>query len=293
VEVSGGVGRDVAAGRGDLLHLGSAAGIRLPGCHRRRVVGVAPGEQNDRIAGDVHAPQGVPLLQRLGVVLEVQAGDGPGDVGLEVEHPLSVDLVVQDRVAGGPLLHELGEDARLVGPVPLLGKLGEDQVAHGAAPPVGNDRLPVNIEASARHAVGRLGTRVQDPQVLETVAGQLRVGRRRLGPRPPLADDQLVGSQVDRLALAEVLEGQGPHDGGRVFPGVLPVEGGDQFGPLAGDGGLRLQAFLAQARGSLVHGVYPPMEVVRPAASKRPAMACSCFWDGGKRAGIQSDEASP
>ena len=68
----------------------------------------------------------------------------------EVEHALAVDLVVQHGVAGRALLHELGEDARLVGRLPLGGHLREDQLAHRPALPEGDDLLGDTPGASRR-----------------------------------------------------------------------------------------------------------------------------------------------
>ena len=195
------------------------------------------------------------FAQASGSLPEVERREGGRDVGLEVEEAAPVDLVVEHRVPGRPLLHELGEEAGLVERVPLRGQRREEPVAQGAAAPVG-DHLPlVGLDHVRRHRVARLRPRVEDAQVLEAVAGQLGERGHGLRGRAALADDQLALAEVDRLLLAEVEERAGAHHRDRPAAVVLAVEAGEEDGALGRDRGRRLEAAAAQGFGAGVHGV--------------------------------------
>ena len=252
-EVSRGVGRDAAADLGDAQEFGLAGGVlfglRLfPG-----QVGVALGEDDGRVAGDVHGPELFGAVRGQGIVQVVQAGLPIGDACLEIEHARGVDGAVQGRVTGCALLHEFGEEAGLVGGAPFVRHLGEDAVAHGAARPVGDDLALVDGDVLFGHVVAGHGPGVQHAQVLGRVAGQLGEGRHAFGPGPALADDELAVAEPEGLLLAEVLEDHGPQHGQGIFAVVLAVEGRFEKGALDGDGGLGLEAFPAQAGDSVVH----------------------------------------
>jgi len=110
-QVARGVRRDPLAHLGDQLELAPAAFVGLGGGHLTGQLLVAAGEQDGRVGGDVHRLQLLFPGQRAFVVGEVEGGGGGRDLALEVEQALAVDLAVGHRVARGPLLHELGEDA--------------------------------------------------------------------------------------------------------------------------------------------------------------------------------------
>ena len=109
-------------------------------------VGMAMGEQDDRVARDVHRLERFALVVRFGVAQEIEPRDGRGDIAFEVAHPLVIDLVIQHRVAGGTLFHELGEHAGLVGIEPLWRQFGKHPLAHRPAAPVGNHDLFIGCE---------------------------------------------------------------------------------------------------------------------------------------------------
>jgi len=79
------------------------------------------------------------------IVQVIQALQTALYVLLEIPQAPAVNLVVQDGVAGGALLHELGEDARFVGSLPLGRHFTEDEVAHGLTLPEGDNLLGVNL----------------------------------------------------------------------------------------------------------------------------------------------------
>ena len=172
------------------------------------------------------------------------------------QQALAVDLAVQHGVAGGALLHELGEEAGLVSGQPLGLHLGEDPLALGLAAPEGDDLVAVDRLHGGVHLEGSLRPGVQDVQVLQAVGGDLGIGGRGLGGGAALADDQLAGADPDRLVGQDVAEGHGPLDRDRLALGrAALVEVGQQPGALRGqarDGG---EALLAQAADPFVHGV--------------------------------------
>ncbi len=153
VEVARRVRRDAAAHGGDALELGPPFGVGGGRGQRLGQGGVPLGEHDDRVAGDVHRDELLAPVVRLDVAGEVERGQGACDVGLEVEHPLAVDLVVEDGVPGGALLHELGEDPGVVGGPPLLGQHREHPVAQRAPPPV-RDHGPSRTARRTRPARG-------------------------------------------------------------------------------------------------------------------------------------------
>ena len=246
-EVPRGVGRDPLADFGDAQELFLAGRVFLLGRQLRGPGRVAPAEDDEGLGGDAHAPQLFALVQSFGIVQEIEGGDGRVDVGDEVEHALAVDLVVQDGVPGSPLLHELSEYAGFVGVLPFLGQLGHHPVADGAAAPEGDDLLLIKADRGGVGLEPGLGPGIEDAQVLGAMASDFGVGRRSLGPRAPLADNELAFIHNDGLVLQDVLEGQGVLDGRRDPVGFRRfIEFGDQLGPLTRDRGDRFQALVAQ-----------------------------------------------
>jgi hypothetical protein len=138
---------------------------------------VPRGESDDGIAGYVEGLQRFALFISLGIREEIQAGGGPGDVGFEVQHSLAIYLAVQDGVAGRALLHELSDDACIVGIAPFLRELGEHPAAHRTTAPVRDDVLAIEAHALLVDAKPGLGTRIEDAQVVQAVARQLGVCR--------------------------------------------------------------------------------------------------------------------
>ena len=270
MEVPGGMGGHVATHPGDSQEFLPAGGIRGPGGFRLGQLRMTFCEAHDRVAGDGHGPELLPLVQRLGVLLEIEHGLGTGDVGLEVQQALPVELAVGHRVARGTLLHELRVAACLIGVMPGPGQLLEHLVPHGPALPEGDDLPLVGLDHLRRDLVLGLLPGVQDPQVLGAVAGQLRIGGHGLGPGAALAHDEFALAHPELLLLADGQEVQGPEHGNAVPPLVFPVEGRGDLSPLGTDGGDRGQALLAQSLGAFIHG-RPPMVVFRPRARKGAA----------------------
>ncbi len=73
---------------------------------------------------------------------------------------------------------------------------------------------------------------IQYMQVLHAMAGKFREGRHGLGAGPPLANDQLVLADIDRLLLADLKEVQGTQDRDRILSVILPIKTGLDQGPL-------------------------------------------------------------
>ena len=129
-EVARRVCGDPAADVGYLEKLGLAGLVLLFGRHLLGEVGVTLGEDDDRVAGDVHALKLLVLGSRFGVVDEVELRAGFGDVLLHVESALLIDEVVQRGVAERALFAEFGEGARLIKEVPCLRHTLEELVSH-------------------------------------------------------------------------------------------------------------------------------------------------------------------
>ena len=169
-----------------------------------------------------------------------------------------VDLAVQSGMPGGTLLHELGEHTHLVRLFPFLGDVAEDAFPLGTAFPV-RDHLPlVGIDIFLGDSVTLQLPGIQYMQVLHAMAGKFREGRHGLGAGPPLADDQLVLADIDRLPLADLQEVQGTQDRDRILPVILLIETGLDQGPLDGEGRLGLEGLPTQTFDTVVH-----LEIVR------------------------------
>jgi hypothetical protein len=245
-EVARRVGRHPRAHGGDALQLRASHAVRLAGGERQGPRRVPPGEGHEGLGALQHRLEFLLLAVRVPVRQDVERREAAPDVLAEVEHPLAVDLVVEDGVAGGALLHELREDARVVGRLPVVPHRAEEPLAHRAAAPVRGDLPLVDAARLGAHREGDLLPGIQEVEILQAVAAQLRIRRRRLGRRPLLADDQLPRADPHRLVFHQVPEGPGAQYGRRRRAFVPAIERRDQLGPLGGDGGVRIQAVLAQ-----------------------------------------------
>ena len=182
---------------------------------------------------------------------------------------------------GGPLLHELGEDAGFVGVDPFVRHLGEDPVPLGAALPERDDLLGVDAAGILVGGEGGLLAVVEVPEVPEGVDADLGVGRRRLRRRPALADDELAVVDDDRLVLHDVPEGQGvPHRRReRERPGPL-VELREEPGPLGADRRPGLERLCSELLDAFVHG-HPPRRTSKPAPRNAASIAARRSSEGG------------
>ena len=147
-EVARRVRRDARADLGDALELGPAHRIGLDRGQLAGFLRVPLGEADHGVRGDAHGLELLALGVRVAVGRVVELRQAGVDVGLEVAQAPAVDLVVQHGVAGRALLHELGEDARLVRGQPLVRHLREEPLAHGLALPERDDLLGVDLPAS-------------------------------------------------------------------------------------------------------------------------------------------------
>ena len=206
---------------------------------------------------------------------------------------LPVDLVVEDGVAGGPLLHELGEDAGLVGVEPRPVHLGEDLLPDGLALPERDDDVLVGCPVLRADPERGLGPAVEDVEVLQAVGRDLGIGGRRLGRRSSLADDELPFPEPNGLVFEEMPEGQGPlHGRARDGVRVLPVEIRHQPGPLGRQAGLRFETRLAQSRDPIVH-IYSPKRTLNPRDSKCRLISPSLSGEGADSAPVRVRLPSP
>ncbi len=280
VEVAGRVGRDPPADVGDLQQLPPAGVILRPRGLRLCQFRVALREAHHRVAGDRHRPQLFALVERLRVAFEIERGLGPRDVGVEVQHPLAIELAVGHGVSGRPLLHELREAAGRIGVEPVLRQFGEHLVAQGAAAPEGNDLALVFPDDRRVHLVLRLRAGVENAQVLGAVARELGIGRHRLRPGPALADDELAVAHPEGLGVADRVEVHRAQHRDAVPAHLFLVERRGDGRALAADRGDSVQAGAAQAFGACGHAC-PPMVVMRPRARNRAARVSSRPCSGG------------
>ena len=264
-EGPGRVGGHMAADFGDVQQFSAAGGIRFaPGRGRVRLlrqrrrhalgeVGVTLGEDDDRVARDIHRLELLALSRGVGIGEVVEPSQPLPNALLVIEHAHPVDLAVQRRVSGCPLLHELGENPRFVRVSPVLWHMAEHPIPHGPASPIRDDLLLVDVRGVRFNGVPGLLTGMQGLEVLHRVARQLWEGGYDLGPRSALADDELGLADVKRLPFAEILQRQCAQDRNGVLALVVPVESCDEFGPFRGDGRLGFETALPKPRDAFVH----------------------------------------
>ena len=210
-------------------------------------------KQYHRIARDLHRLPLLRLVGGFGIVQVIDGSQEAGDLRLEVEHPPLVDLSIQSGMARGALLHKFCKHSRLVGQSPRLGHVCEDPLPLGLARPKGNDGGAVGFYIFFRDGIALQLPGVEHIQILHAVAGQFGKGRHALGPRAPLAHNQLPFAQVDRFSGAVVVEICRPQHRHRQLPEVLPVKLRFVQRPFDRERWLRLHAKLPQLLDPFVH----------------------------------------
>ena len=208
----------------------------------------------DGVARDVKRAQRLAFVERERVVEKIQLGHGVGDVVFEIHHALGINLVVQHRVAGRALLHELRKNSSVVGREPFLRQRGKNLVAQRASAPVGNDLLLVKPDGFVIHAIPRLGPRVENFQILDAVAGEFGKRRHQLGRRAALAHDQFAGTEINRLVLAEVQKGFGAHHRHGKQTGVGLIKFREQHRAFGGNARRSIQALATKFGCADIHG---------------------------------------
>ena len=162
--------RDAPTHPGNLLQLGFA--LRIPFTRRlaKCFFGVPFRKPDQCGCTDRHCPEFLFLIICLRVIQRIQFFQTKLNILLEIQHTLVINLVVQDGVTGGALLHKFGKDAGVVGGLPFLRHLAEKQVAHGFAMPEWKDGLLINFPGGRADTKGGFLARIKDIQVLQTVA---------------------------------------------------------------------------------------------------------------------------
>ena len=174
-EVTGRVRRDVGADIGDVFKFALAGRVGFLRCEFASSLRVALGEADDGVRRNHHRLKLLPFCLRLRVAVDIERVEAGLDIGLEVEHPLAIDFVVQHGVARRALLHKLGKNPRVIGVQPFRRHLLEDALAHGedaahprdafAHPftlPEGDDGVRVALPRFGADGEGDFLPRVQD-----------------------------------------------------------------------------------------------------------------------------------
>ena len=158
------MGRHVLAHRGDLLQLGPSPRICFVRGHLAGQLRVPVGEAASRHHRRCPWPAAVRACRRPAGRPESPAGRSrPAISRLKFESSPCVDLVVQNGVARGPLLHELREHPRFVGGEPLGRHGRKDLVPHAAARASrGSPCARRPARHSARNRVAGFRTRIED-----------------------------------------------------------------------------------------------------------------------------------
>ena len=114
---------------------------------------MALGEGDHGVARGVHRLELLLLGESRAIVAPVYACARSGNPGLAAQHALAIDRAVEGGVAGGALLHELGEHARAVHLFPIFRDFLERPVAHAPAAPVRYDLLAVDRQVGSAETV--------------------------------------------------------------------------------------------------------------------------------------------
>ena len=211
------------------------------------------GKENSGIARNQHCLQFLLPVGGLGVVDKVQLTQALLNAGFHVKQTLAIHLAVHRRMTGGALLHELGENTGMVGFLPFFRHMIEDALTLRLSLPIGNDHTLVGVNVGLRDVIRLQLTRVKRMKVFHRVACQLRKRGHSLRLRAALANNQLVGSNIDCLLFTYFIEILGPEHRRRQCSIVLLVELGLDERPLNGERCRRVEALLAQTTYAVVH----------------------------------------
>ena len=128
--------------------------------------------KNDhRIAGDSHCTEFFKTVCRFRIVEVVEGINFCGDLPLEIQHSLVIDLAVQRRVAWSALFHKLRKQPGFVGGEPLCGHVAKNPLADGFSFPIGNDFTRIGSDVFFRDGIALLVSGIEDVEVLDAVAG--------------------------------------------------------------------------------------------------------------------------
>ena len=188
VEIARGMRGNALADRGDSFELGPPRRIALRAGELARLFGVALGECDEGFRADPHRLELMPFRLRVRIVRAVERRVAALDVLLEIDEALRVDLAIEHGMPRRALLHELGEDSRLVCGFPFGRHLQKQPLTDRFAAPERDDLLFVNFPRLRAHGERNLLARIEEVEILEAVAAELGEGRRRFrrwGPSLP------------------------------------------------------------------------------------------------------------
>ena len=153
-EVARRVRGDAAADVGHLFQLRPSRAVRAESRFLSQQLRVFLGVEDERVAGDIHRRQLLPLVGGLGVVHEIKRRRSGLDLLLYPQQPRPVDLSVQRHRAGRALLQRLRDEAAFVNIHPLALQPAEYAIPQRTAAPVGNDFVFVKILRLVGDVVG-------------------------------------------------------------------------------------------------------------------------------------------
>ena len=231
----------------DLTQLGLADRILTLRRHLQRQIVISLTQDHDGVAVDGHGSQFLLLVERLGIIEEIQLADRFFDLGLEIQEALLVELAAAGGMAGAALLHELGEHTDFVAVSPLLGHAVQQVITGGSALPVRDDLLFLQLEVRIGYGEAHELPLVHDSHVFQGVAAQLGEGRGALRILALLADEQLVIAQIQGLAAEVLLQNQRTQHGGGNSSLILFVNVGFNVGALQIQMGLGAMADPSQS----------------------------------------------
>ncbi len=271
----------VAAPFGDLEPFGPAMWICFPLRSPQCFVRVPFREGRKCIRCDFHREQFLPSIRCMGIGVRIEGGQRRADVGFETCQALAIDFVIENRMPGGPLLHELGKDTGLECRDPLRLYGLEDSLALCASGPERDHFLDGRPARLLVDRVRDFGPPVQDLEVVQSVAADFGIGGRGLGGWAPLPHDQFIVPQRDGLLFEDVPERQRATDGHRYAVGLpAAIEIRQEPCPLEGKGRLGSDASVAQTSDAIIHA-YPPIRVSKGNPSKRRRIRSSAVSDCG------------
>ena len=248
---------------------------------------MALGEVDERLRTDAHCPQFFLFTVSGGVVEVVQTFEALLNPGNKIQHPGVIDLIIQHGVTGRALLHELCEEASLIGSNPFVRHLGEEPVAHAPSAPERDDRLLIDPSHLFADREGYLRACIEDGEVFQAVAAQLRIGRSGLGGGAFFADNQLALADIDSLVFHQVPEGKRPLNRRGYRLAELRVEFGQQDSPLGGNARMGIQAFPPQVGDTVArrHSDWPPIVTCSSRSRRIVSTAVSLLLAGGDVSG--------
>ena len=171
------------------------------------------GETDQGLGSHIHGFEFLPFIQAQGIIRLAEAFQSGGDIGPEIRKSLSIDFITQNRMAGSPLLLELGKYSGPVGLYPGGIHFPENLLSHGPFFPKGNNPILIDFAGFRRYLKSDFFPGIQNVQIFQVMGANFRIGGGGLGGGAPFSHDQVPGIDAQGFMLQYIFKSQGPLQG--------------------------------------------------------------------------------